>query len=374
MDYEVKADALAASFAPLEAVDGLRADMAALKARLDQAAVAAARPALDGAKAAPEARAFIERYCRGGEVAGLEIKAVAGTSGAAGGYAVPRQIDAQIGDTLRAISPLRAIAQVVQIGSAGYRKLIATGGVSSGWAAEDGVRAETATPSFVELAPPTGDLFANPAASQAMLDDAAFDLEAWLAAEIGQEFARAEGAAFINGDGANKPRGLMQAPRASQDDAGRPFGTLQYRATGVDGKWPAAQPENALIDLVQCLRQPYRQGATWLMNAATLASIRKFKTNDGAFLWQPGLAAGQPGTLLGYPVAEAEDMPDIGSGTTPIAFGNFRLGYLIVDRGETAILRDPYTRKPFVYFYASRRVGGCVANSEAIKLLRFAAN
>ena len=372
MMIETKADPLEASFAGAEDIAELRAGMADLKAKLDGAAVAAARPALSGA-AAPQAKQFVDRYLRHGNTANIEVKAIDGTTDATGGYAVPQEIDAAIGSTLASISPIRGIANVVTVGSSGYRKLVAVGGIASGWAAENAARAETATPTFAEIAPPMGDLFANPAATQAMLDDAAFDVETWLAAEIAEEFARAEGAAFINGDGVSKPKGFLTVPTSAQEDGVRPFGTLQYLATGVNGDFPASEPEDKLIDLVQSLRAPYRQGAVFVMNSFTLAMIRKMKISDGTFLWQPGLAAGQPDTLLGYPVVEADDMPDIGAGTTPIAFGDFKAGYLIAERGETAILRDPFTHKPFVHFYATRRVGGIVANSEAIKLLKFAA-
>ncbi|WP_288937636.1 phage major capsid protein [uncultured Sphingomonas sp.] len=326
------------------------------------------RPALDGARA-EESGAFAS-FVRSG--ATLEMKAFTGVSGDAGGYAVPREIDAQIASVMKTISPIRGIAQVVQVGSAGYRKLITTGGTPSGWAAETAARPETATPVFAELVPPMGELYANPSASQAMLDDAAFDVEQWLAGEIGQEFARAEGAAFVNGSGVNRPKGFLQAPTAAAKDGARPLGTLQYLATGSAGDCGAGADER-LVDLVQSLRAPYRQGACFVMNAATLARIRKLKSGDGVPLWQPSLAGGQPATLLGYPVVEAEDMPDIAPNSLSIAFGNFRAGYLIAERSETAILRDPYTNKPFVSFYATRRIGGCVADSEAIKLMKFAA-
>jgi HK97 family phage major capsid protein len=374
---DIATDPLAASFAGADDIAELRAGMADLKAKLDGAAVAAARPALAGAKSngrAPATKAFVDRYLRAGSTTGVETKAIEGVSDGAGGYAIPQEIDAQIDTVLAQVSPIRGIATVVQVGSSGYRKLVATGGIASGWAAEDGARAETTTPVFAEIAPPMGDLFANPAASQAMLDDAAFDVETWLAGEIAGEFARAEGAAFVSGDGVSKPRGFLAGPIATTGDGVRAFGTLQYLATGVDGGFPANDPEDRLIDLVQSLRAPYRQGAVFVMNATTLSAIRKFKTAEGGFLWQPGLVAGQPDTLLGYPVVEAGDMPDIASGTTPIAFGNFKAGYLIAERGETAVLRDPYTHKPFVHFYATRRIGGAVANSEAIKLMRFAAS
>lgn len=372
---EVKTDALEASFEALEREDedvaALRGEVQALKARVDAQAIAGARPALSGAKS--EASPFVERYLRKGLEAGVELKAVSGTTDAAGGYAVPQEIDAEIDRALTAISPIRAIANVVKVGSAGYRKLVTTGGTESGWVAETAARPETDTPVFNEIAPPMGELYANPAASQAMLDDAAFDIEAWLAHEIATEFARAEGAAFVAGNGTNKPKGFLAAPNSDEADGDRDFGTLQFLETGVDGGFPASNPQDRLIDLVQALRSPYRQGAVFVMNSATAARIRKFKTSDGAFIWQPGLVSGQPDTLLGYPVVEAEDMPDVATNALAIAFGNFRAGYLIAERAETQILRDPFTNKPFVHFYATKRLGGQVTNSEAIKLLKFAA-
>ncbi len=350
---ETKADVLEQSFEAVEA-----------------AGVPVARPMLSGARSVTGA-AF-EGFLRSGSGA-LEMKALSGTSGAEGGYAVPREIDALVDATLASISPIRAIANVVTVGSAGYRKLVASGGTESGWASETAARDETDTPVFNEIAPPMGDLFANPAASQAMLDDAAFDVEAWLADEIAREFARAEGAAFVSGNGTNKPKGFLTYATATTGDDVRAFGTLQHIVSGAAGAF-AANPEEKLIDLVQALRPPYRQGAVWCMNSSTLARIRKFKTSDGALLWQPSLSAGQPATLLGYPVVEAEDMPDIAANSLSIAFGNFKAGYLIAERGETQILRDPYSNKPFVHFYATKRVGGAVTNSEAIKLMKFSAS
>jgi HK97 family phage major capsid protein len=372
--YEVKADAMEASFEALEREDEevaqLREEMAQLKARVDAQALAGGRPALSGAKA--QASPFVDAYLRKGLESGVELKAMSGVTDAAGGYAVPEEIDAEIGRLLTAISPIRAIANVVKVGSAGYRKLVTAGGTPSGWVSETAGRPETATPSFTEIAPPFGELYANPAASQAMLDDAAFDVEAWLASEIATEFARAEGSAFVAGNGVNRPKGFLAAPVSTAPDASRAFGTLQYIVSGAAGGFGAGGSDK-LIDLVQTLRPPYRQGAVFVMNSATASTIRKFKTSDGAFLWQPGLAAGQPDSLLGYPVVEAEDMPDVAADSFSVAFGNFRAGYLIAERTETQILRDPFTNKPFVHFYATKRVGGQVANSEAIKLLKFSA-
>lgn len=356
-----------------ERIDGLEGEIAALKGAL----LAAQRPALDGVKggAVDPARAnFVDRYLRQGMEAGVELKSFSGASGAAGGYAVPREIDQLIGATLKAISPIRGIANVVRTGTAGYRKLVTAGGIVSGWASETGARAETGTPVFNEIAPPSGELYANPAASQAMLDDAQFDVEAWLASEIGREFAVAEGAAFVNGNGTNKPKGFLTYTTTNEADSVRAFGSLQYVASGGAGAFAASNPQDRLIDLVQSLRAPYRQGASFVMNSATLAAVRKMKTTDGAFIWQPGLSGAQPATLLGYPVVEAEDMPDITAGSLSIAFGNFQAGYVIAERSETSILRDPFSNKPFVHFYAVKRIGGAVANSEAIKLMKFAAS
>jgi len=379
--YEVKADALEESFDALaqgDRIANLEADMTALKGQVDAVRRSAVeRPALDGVKGAeadPARAAFTDKYLRRGQEAGLELKSLSGATGAAGGYAVPREIDALIDGTLKAISPIRAVANVVKTGTAGYRKLVASGGTPSGWASEAGARAETGTPAFNEIAPPWGELFANPAASQAMLDDAQFDVEGWLAGEIAQEFAKAEGAAFVNGTGTNQPKGFLTYATSTAGDATRPFGTLQYLASGSAGAFPSSNPQDRLIDLVQSLKAPYRQGAAFVMNSATLARIRKFKTADGAFLWQPSMSAGDPATLLGYPVIEAEDMPDIAADSLSIAFGNFMRGYVIAERNETSILRDPYSNKPFVHFYAVKRIGGAVMNSEAIKLMKFAAS
>lgn len=376
--YEVKADALEESFDALAQSDKiatLEADMAALKGQV--AAVqrgTAKRPALDGVKGAgedPDRAAFVNNYLRRGIESGVELKSVSGATSAAGGYAVPREIDTAIDVTLKAISPIRAIANVVKTGSAGYRKLVAAGGTPSGWVSETATRPETGTPTFNEIAPPFGELYANPSASQAMLDDAMFDVEGWLADEVAREFARAEGAAFVSGTGTNQPKGFLTYTTTNEADSIRAFGSLQYVPSGAAGAFSASSPQDKLIDLMQALKAPYRQGASWVMNSTTLAAIRKFKTADGAFLWQPSMSAEQPATLLGYPVIEAADMPDIAANSLSIAFGNFRLGYVIAERSETSILRDPFSNKPFVNFYAVKRLAGAVTNSEAIKFLKF---
>src|SRR4051812_29782134 len=370
---EVKADALEQSFEQFEddRIAALKVELETLKAKIAAGVIAAQRPALDGVKSA-ESASFVDQYIRRGIETSLETKAIGSSSDAIGGYAVPEEIDQGIERTVTGISPIRSIASVVKVGSAGYRKLIATGGTPSGWVGFEAARPETGTPSFSEIVPAAGDLYANPAASQQMLDDAMFDVEKWLAHEIATEFARAEGFAFVKGTGTNQPLGYLSSPTAATADGVRPMGTLQTIGTGVAGAFPASNPADKLIDLVQTLRSPYRQGAVFVMNSAAAAAVRKFKTSDGAFMFQPSLAAGQPATLLGYPLIEAEDMPDIAANSLSIGFGNFKAGYVIAERNSTAILRDPYSHKPYVHFYATKRVGGQVVNSEAIKLLQFA--
>ncbi len=378
VNLETKADALTASFdivgrqeAQDAALATLRSDVDEVKSRLEKVSRAAARPMLEGAGlvTGPEVKGFIDGYLRYGRE--TELKSLSGAVAADGGYAVPQQIDEMIARRMVEISPIRAVANVVRTGTSGFRRLISTGGTASGWVSETGARPETASPKLAEIAPPTGELYANPSATQAMLEDSAFDLESWLANEIATEFARAEGAAFINGTGANQPKGFLATMMSAAGDNTRAFGSLQFIGSGNAAGFDAA-PETKLIDLICQLKAPLRQGAVWVMNSATLAAVRKLKTADGAFLWQPGLVDGQPDRLLGYPVIEAEDMPDVGANQFPIAFGNFKAGYLIAERRQTTILRDPYTNKPYVQFYATRRVGGQVLDSDAIKLLKIA--
>jgi HK97 family phage major capsid protein len=368
MTYETKADALDGVFetaAHASGADTTAADIASLKADVARLnAQPLSRPALKAD--APASHGFTERYLRKGlEVA--ETKSLNGLTPGDGGVAVPREIDAAIDRVLRSISPIRAIANVVQIGSAGYRKLIAVGGIASGWVSETGPRPETATDRFEEIAPHMGELYANPAASQAMLDDAMFDVEGWLAGEIGREFARAEGLAFVQGDGIARPKGFLTYPVSNADDGTRPFGTIQTLPSGST----SIVTGDKIIDLVHALRTPYRQGACFVMSSATLSKLRQLKDTTGAYIWAASLTVGQPATLLGYPVVEAEAMPDIATNSLAIAFGNFQAAYLIADRTSTQVLRDPYSNKPFVHFYATRRIGGALVDSQALKLMKF---
>ncbi|MBV2120512.1 MAG: phage major capsid protein [Candidatus Thiodiazotropha sp. (ex Ctena orbiculata)] len=303
----------------------------------------------------------------------LQQKAMSVGVGADGGFAVPTAIDKQIEKLLRSISPIRQIARVVPVGTSDYKKLVNTGGLTSGWVSETAARPETNTPQLAEVIPPIGEIYCNPSITQHALDDVFFDAESWLSEEIADEIGVQEGAAFVSGDGINKPKGFLTYTTAATPDASRAFGTIEHVPTGVAGGWPTADADTAdlLIDVVHSLRTPYRQGAVWVMNSTTLSTIRKLKDSNGQFIWQNTLVEGQPGMLLGYPVIEAEDMPDIAADSLSVAFGNFDRGYTIVDRMGTRVLRDPYTNKPYVHFYTTKRVGGAVVNSESIKLIKF---
>lgn len=308
------------------------------------------------------------------ELGSLEAKAFATTtnSGADGGYAVPKVIDQAIVKKLVDISAMRSVAQVIQIGTSNYKKLADIGGTGSGWVGETAARPETNTPSLAEISPTMGELYANPRATQVMLDDVQFDAEAWLAASVAEEFARAEGAAFISGNGTNKPTGFLNGTPVATADASRAWGVLQYTASGAAAALPSSV--DTLISLVDSLKAGYRQGAVWMTNKAVLGALRSYKSTDNQYLWQPSVQAGVPSQFLGYSVVEAEDMPAVGAGNFPLAFGNFNAGYLIVDRMGVRTLRDPYSNKPYVGFYTTKRVGGIVQNSEAIKLLKVAAS
>ena len=317
----------------------------------------------------PQAAADFTGFLRSGAMSdGMKPQAAMQTGTSQdGGASVPKDISDAILDQMLDINPMRRLATVERATSGDFSKIVGLRGASSGWAAETDPRSVTSTPQMGEIKPPFGELFVYAEATSWVLEDSQFNLENWLSTNISDEFALQEAAAFVNGDGVNKPAGFLTAPQATTDDATRPFGTIQTvaaaTATGVD--------VDDLIGLVGAVRTPYRmRGETaWLMNRTTAAAIRMLKDANGRPLWVDGLAADQPPSLLGYPVSEAEDMPDIGTGATSIAFGNFRRGYLIADRSDMRLLRDPYTRPGWVRFYAHHRVAGQVLDSNAIKLL-----
>ncbi|TNE60832.1 MAG: phage major capsid protein [Alphaproteobacteria bacterium] len=351
-----------------------------LQGRLDTLETNLARPGASpdcvASDAAEHKAAFLQGFMMKGDtdaLKALELKAISTTTGGNGGYAVPTIIDNEIEKQLKALSPLRGLVKVKTIDTSDYKRLVSAGGATSGWVGETDGRAATATPSLKEVAIVPGELYANAAATQRALDDMKFDAEAWLSEEVAEEFAAQEGAAIVSGDGTNKPKGFLTYTTSAAADGSRTFGQIQHVVTGVDGAFPATDPADILIDLVHALGARYRQGASFVMNSKTLAVVRKFKDADGNFIWRAGLAEGQPDRLLGYPVVEAEDMPDVATDALAIAFGNFSRAYTLVERTGTRVLRDPYTNKPYVHFYATRRVGGALVNDEALKLLKFAA-
>lgn len=293
-----------------------------------------------------------------------------------GGYTVPKEIDKTIQNQLVEVSPIRRLASVVTTGTSDYHKLVNKRGASSGWVGERETRSETDTPLLADIAPPMGEIYAHPFLTNWMMDDSQFNLDNFIRENITDEMSLQEGAAFVTGTGINQPRGFMTLDTALTADSSRDFGTLQYTKTSVaaaisDGTYNGV---DALIDVVYSLKSSYRAGpgVGWLMNSTTASVIRKLKTigDTANYLWQASAQMGQPDRLLGYPVYESEDMPDIGANAYPVAFGNWRRGYVVVDRIGTRVIRDQVTKPGWTKFYITKRVGGAPLDSNAIKLLK----
>ncbi len=361
------------------AMDDQKKVMVQLVLKKARPQLGSARPnANGGGELSPEViehKAAFDAYVRRGDEAGLrelEAKAMSAGVGADGGYLVPDETDSEIGRRVSIVSPMRALSTVRTVSSAVLKKPFATTGLATGWVAETAARPQTTAPQLAELSFPTMELYAMPAATQALLDDAAVDIEAWIAGEVDIVFAEQEGDAFIRGDGINKPKGFLSYTAVA--DGSWSWGNLGYIATGAAGAWKSTGPSDTLVDVIYSLKAGHRQNGTFMLNRKVQADIRKFKDADGNYMWRPPASAGQPATLMGFPVAEAEEMPDVAAGSLSIAFGDFRSGYLVVDRAGVRILRDPYSAKPYVLFYTTKRVGGGVQNFEAIKLVKFAAS
>ncbi|MFW8634275.1 phage major capsid protein [Cribrihabitans pelagius] len=339
---------------------------------LDRKTLPAGRPPLAAAQdlGAPHQKAF-DAYLRTGDddgMRGLELdtKAMSAAVNSDGGYLVDPQTAETVKSVLQSSASIRAVASVVHVEASSFDVLIDHTDVGAGWAAEAGPAAESGTPSIDRITIPLHELSALPKASQRLLDDSAFDIEGWLAGRIADKFARAEAAAFISGDGADKPTGILN--HTAVDDDIWTWGSLGYVASGSDG---AVGNGDAIIDLVYALGAQYRANATFVMNSKTAGQVRKLKDADGRFLWSDGLAAGEPARLMGYPVLIAEDMPDPATNSYSVAFGDFRAGYTIAERPDLRVLRDPFSAKPHVLFYATKRIGGGVSDFAAIKLLKF---
>lgn len=338
---------------------------------LDRKMTLPARTPLGGATdyAAPHQKAF-NAYVRNGDDDGLrglemESKSLSSAVNSDGGYLVDPQTAERVKSVLKATASVRAIASVVQVESTSYDVLVDYTDIGAGWATEAGPTSETGTPQIDRITIPLHELSALPKASQRLLDDAAFDIEGWLAGRIADKFARAEAAAFINGDGVDKPTGFLTHTQVHNDSWA--WDALGYVPTGVDGDLTP----DAVVDLIYALGAQYRANGSFIMNSKTAGRVRKLKDLDGRFLWSDGMAAGEPARLMGYPVLVAEDMPDVTTDAVAIAFGDFAAGYTVAERPDLRILRDPFSAKPHVLFYATKRVGGDVSDFAAIKLLKF---
>ncbi|PKP71617.1 MAG: phage major capsid protein [Alphaproteobacteria bacterium HGW-Alphaproteobacteria-4] len=334
------------------------------------------RPALSAAAhdEAPHQKAFAA-YLRSGDDDGLrglvpEGKALNTQVSAEGGYLVDPQTSEAIRGVLKATASIRQIANVVNVEATTYDVLVDHSEMGSGWASETATLTETGTPQIDRISIPLHELSAMPKASQRLLDDSAFDIEGWLAQRIADKFARAEAAAFVAGDGVDKPKGFLTHSKV--DNEIWEWGSLGYVATGNNGDFATTNASDAIVDLVYALDAEYRANGAFVMNSKTAGAVRKMKDADGRFLWSDSLQASEPARLMGYPVLIAEDMPDIAAGTYALAFGDFKYGYTVAERPDLRVLRDPFSAKPHVLFYASKRVGGDVSDFAAIKLLKFA--
>jgi HK97 family phage major capsid protein len=288
-----------------------------------------------------------------------------------GGYLVTPDMSGRMVTRLFDLSPIRQIANVQVISSDRLEGMEDLDEAAAGWVGETAARTDTDNPQVGKYEIPAHEMYAQPKATQKLLDDSAVDIESWLSGKVSDRFARLEGAAFVTGDGIAKPRGFTSYSTAATADASRPWGTLEHINTGVNGAFAATNPADVLFELEGAFKPGYLQNASWVTRRSVITLVRKFKGSDNNYLWQPGLAAGKPATLIGYPIVMAEDMPTLASGSLSMALGNFQLGYQIVDRLGIRVLRDPYTDKPYVKFYTTKRTGGAVVQFEAIKFVRF---
>jgi HK97 family phage major capsid protein len=283
-----------------------------------------------------------------------------------GGYLVDPDTTGRIATLIRERSPLRSLASIQEISTDALEGDVDAGDATAFWVAETEDRPETESPPIGKWRIEANELYAMPSTTQKVLDDPRIDAGAWLGLKLADRFARAEAAAFVVGDGVKKPRGFMTY------DAGVPSESRWDVIERVASGDANLVTPDSLIDVVYALKPTYRQGAAWGMTATTTAIVRKLKSSDGAFLWTDALAAGQPATLLGFPVVEMPELDEVGAGKEPIVFGNFLSAYQIVDRFGIRILRDPYTTKGRVKFYSTMRVGGGVICFEALKILKVA--
>ncbi|WP_193336174.1 phage major capsid protein [Devosia beringensis] len=308
-------------------------------------------------------------HVRKGELRDHDLQASLNKGAASeGGYTAPIEWDRTITDRLVILSAMRQIASIQTIGGAGFSKLFNNRGTGSGWVGETAARPETTTPTLGTLNYALGEIYANPSVTQGLLDDSEVDIEAWLADNVETEFAYQEGIAFVSGNGTNKPNGFLTYATGAANAAAHPWGAIT--ATTVVGTTAVTSDE--LLALTYSLPQAYSDAARWVLNRLSLGKIRALKDGQGNYLWQPSYQAGEPATLLNFPVTEMAAMPNMTTGALPIAFGDFKRGYLIIDRVGVRVLRDPFTNKPYVMFYTTKRVGGGLLNPDTIKVLKMA--
>jgi len=288
-----------------------------------------------------------------------------------GGYFVTPDMSGRVVTRLFDLSPIRQIANVQAISSDRLEGIEDINEADAGWVGETGTRSDTNTPQVGKYEIPVHEMYAQPKATQKLLDDSSVDIEGWLSGKVTDKFARVEGAAFIVGNGIAKPRGFTTYTTAATADASRTWGELEHVATGVNADFAATNPADHLFDLEAAFKPGYLAGASWVTRRSVIVKVRKFKGSDNNYLWQPGLQAGKPSTLIGYPVVMAEDMPALAEDSLSMALGDFKLGYQIVDRLGIRILRDPFTDKPYVKFYTIKRTGGAVVHFECIKFIKF---
>lgn len=363
-----------------EKVDRINTEVSRLQSAIDEVNKTIAGLKIGGAGSGQTAaqveyaKAFNRFFRKGDEPANMRDLAVKAElsvgSDPDGGHVVPTEAEQAIDRVVADISPMRGLATVRRISAAEYKKLVNLGGATSGWVGETETRTETSTPQLSELKYPAMELYAEPHATQSLLDDAAVDIAVWLADEVSIEFSEQEGDAFINGNGVAKPRGILQYPIVANGSYS--WGSVGYVATGASADFAATDPADALIDLQGSLKRAYRPNSSWLMNSVVEAKVRKFKDNNKQYLWQPSIQAGTPAQLLGRPVEIDDFMPNVGSNAYPVAYGDFRRAYTIIDRIGVRVLRDPFTAKPYVKFYTTKRVGGGVQMFEAYKVLKCA--
>lgn len=290
-------------------------------------------------------------------------------SQADGGLTTPVEWDRTIEGRLKLISPMRQNARVQVTSRAGFTKLFTDRAVGSGWVGETASRPATSTPQFIALTFGHGEIYANPAASQTLLEDSEIDVEAWLGGEVDTEFERQESIAFLSGDGVNKPYGLLTYVTGAANAARHPWGDIKVTNSGNATNFTS----DPLIDLMYDLPAAFAANAKFYTNRSSLKNIRKLKDGQGNYLWNPTFVAGQPSTLGGYALIDMPDMPTAAAGNIALLFGDMDRTYMIIDRRGTMMLRDPYTNKPYVSFYTTKRVGGGVQNPDAMKAMKISA-